>query len=61
MPLTILPVSLPLTYGTDGPAVDISAFNDEKTILVIDLHRAAVHVQPVLPSHRRGRHPHPGG
>ena len=34
MPLTILPVSLPLTYGTDGPAVDISAFNDEKTILV---------------------------
>ena len=34
MPLTILPVPLPLVYGTDGPAIDISAFNDEKTILV---------------------------
>jgi len=34
MPLTILPVPLPLVYGTDGPAVDISAFDDEKTILV---------------------------
>jgi hypothetical protein len=34
MPLTILQIPLPVVYGTDGLPVDISALNDEKTILL---------------------------